>query len=66
MQHFKPPSYKTGDTGLAQFGPESRTEILQQLFGFAAGEEGLTKAKRLVIEPPIYVDYGTNIKFKGG
>lgn len=66
MQHFKPPSYQTGDSGLAQFAPESKYEILQQLFGFAQGEDGLAKAKQLIIEPPLYVDYGTNIKFRGG
>ncbi len=65
FNHFKPPSYKTGDKGQAQFFPESKYEIIQQLFGFPEGPEGLAKAKTLYIEPPIYVDYGTNIKFKG-
>ena len=64
-QHFKPPSYRNGDKGPAQFHPDLKYEILQQLFGFPEGTEGLAKAKTLYIEPPIYVDYGTNVKFKG-
>lgn len=57
--------YQAGDPVLAQFGPDARFALLQRLFGFPDGPAGLEQAKRLVIEPPLYVDSGTNIKFKG-
>jgi len=41
-------------------GPEERFGILAELFDIP-----LEKAKALGIEPPLYVDYGTNIKFEG-
>lgn len=41
-------------------GPDERFGILAELFDIP-----LKKAKALGIEPPLYVDYGTNIKFKG-
>ncbi len=64
-QHFEPPLYQAGDPVPAQFGPDARFELLQRLFGLPDGPAGLEQAKRLVIEPPLYVDYGTNINFKG-
>ncbi|GAA5821071.1 hypothetical protein JCM11251_001948 [Rhodosporidiobolus azoricus] len=50
-----------GYTFVDQFGPDSRQQILADLFRVS-----LDKAKGLFIEPPLAVDYGYNIKFKGG
>ncbi|GAA5998664.1 sugar O-acetyltransferase [Rhodotorula paludigena] len=61
LQHHHPwPEYKPGYNVLDQFGPDSRRQILCDLFRISQDD-----AKKLAIEPPFYVDYGYNIKFKG-
>ncbi|BGP41090.1 E1 ubiquitin-activating protein [Rhodotorula kratochvilovae] len=52
--------YFPGYTFLDQFGPESRQQHLADLFRIP-----LERAKQLAIEPPLAVDYGYNIEFKG-
>ncbi|GAA5901823.1 hypothetical protein JCM6882_008682 [Rhodosporidiobolus microsporus] len=53
--------YFPGYTFVSQFGPDSRHQLLADLFRVP-----LEKAKGLFFEPPFAVDYGYNIKFKGG
>ncbi|GAA5921379.1 hypothetical protein JCM3775_003016 [Rhodotorula graminis] len=49
------------DLQLAEFyGPDSRLQNLADLFRLPLAEVG-----RIGIEPPLYVDYGYNIEFKG-
>lgn len=49
------------DLALAEFyGPDSRLQNLADLFNLPLADVG-----RIGIEPPLYVDYGYNIEFKG-
>lgn len=42
------------------YGPDSRLQNLADLF-----ELPLERVRSIAIEPPLYVDYGYNIEFKG-
>lgn len=44
------------------FGPDDRRQLLADLFGITLEE---VKSKPIEIEPPLWLDYGTNITFKG-
>jgi len=52
--------YFPGYTFADQFGPESRQQHLADLFRLP-----LERVKQLAIEPPLALDYGYNITFKG-
>lgn len=64
-QAFHGGTFKNGAGLLQQFGPDERYELLRKLFAFEEGEVGMTRAKKLMIEPPFWCDYGDNISFKG-
>ncbi|KAK4057525.1 hypothetical protein OIO90_001594 [Microbotryomycetes sp. JL221] len=58
--HHPPAEHRKGMNPIDFFGPDSRFQILADLFMIE-----LADAKKLAIEPPFYCDYGDNIKFKG-
>ncbi|GAA99980.1 uncharacterized protein L969DRAFT_90073 [Mixia osmundae IAM 14324] len=56
------PSVEELKAGMPANGPDSRMQILADLFGLTVDK---IKSQNIYIEPPFYCDFGNNITFKG-